>query len=244
MSWKTALASPWFTLAVIGVGLPGSVGSIQQWPEFLRSILSFSVLGMNAIATVSIIVLTAHVTSVAWNNGEPYLGWWNSGLATFRRSSNRRRSAVEPHRWFQVVSPFKRQLFLQVEPVDIDAIKHLRITFRHDHDVFPFTSEVVFTKLNEIKPRKRTDHEAVFVYPGRLFCSFSISGESRAVVVAKFLPPKEDESEATHFELRFHLVDELMRGRVVDGVTVINPGGPFKHGDGSTSGGVLEVDWV
>ena len=131
-----------------------------------------------------------------------------------------------------------------LEPVDMDTMKELRITYQHDHPVFPFTSVIVFTRLNELNPRKRSNYEVVLQYPGRLFCSFRITGESSAVVVDKFPPPNENESVVTNFEFRFHLADEQMPGRLVDGVTINNPGGPFTHDDGSTSGGVLEVDWV
>ena len=83
--WKTVLTNPFVILVVFLANMPGLVGSIQEWPNFARSILLFSVLGMNVVGTISIILITVHITSVAWNGGEPYRARWKAAVAAVRR---------------------------------------------------------------------------------------------------------------------------------------------------------------
>ena len=72
-------------LVVFLANIPGLVASILEWPGLARSILSFSLLGMNVVGTVSVILLTVHITLVASTGGDPYRRWWNAAVATVRR---------------------------------------------------------------------------------------------------------------------------------------------------------------
>lgn len=83
--WRTIFTNPLVVLVVFLANVPGLVGSIQEWPNFAHSVLSFSVLGMNVVGTISIVLITAHITSVAWNGREPYRAWCKAAVAAVRR---------------------------------------------------------------------------------------------------------------------------------------------------------------
>lgn len=76
MRWRKWISHPWFVLGLALVGGPGMVEDVRRWVE---------VLGFNTLTTLALMGLAAHVTAVAFQNGEPYRGWLSGLGAWFKR---------------------------------------------------------------------------------------------------------------------------------------------------------------
>ena len=129
--WKVIFGHPSLAFASILIGIPGYISSIQEWPHYVRAFLSLSVLGMNVFGTISVILLTAHLTSVAWNNGYPYRRWWQSTKINLRRFAASWKAQPAPAPWSELCAlpdiAIRRALqIVNVEPFHLDSIRELK----------------------------------------------------------------------------------------------------------------------